>query len=212
MGHAYGGASQFFAMWIVGRDRPDGREGSWRVEFNIADLFESVVDAVGDREALVSGARRLTFAELDARANRLANALVGAGGRRRRSRRPLPLQRRASSWRRMLAAFKIRAVPININYRYVEEELAYLFANADVKALFVAAGALAARAGRARGRADVAHRRRRRGRRRTQGRGAGARRTRSCSRRPRRSDASVRARAAIATSSTRAERPACLAA
>src|SRR5258708_18306879 len=37
----------------------------------------------------------------------------------------------------MLAAFKLRAVPININYRYVEDELAYLFTNADLVALFV---------------------------------------------------------------------------
>ena len=59
--------------------------------FNLADLFERVCDAVPDREAVVlhaqkgsaSTARRLTFKELDDRANRLANALaergIGAG-------------------------------------------------------------------------------------------------------------------------------------
>ncbi len=35
----------------------------------------------------------------------------------------------------MLAAFKIRAVPVNVNYRYVEEELRYLFNDADAKAV-----------------------------------------------------------------------------
>ena len=35
----------------------------------------------------------------------------------------------------MLACYKLRAVPININYRYVEAELAYLFDNADLVAL-----------------------------------------------------------------------------
>ncbi|MGD0526721.1 MAG: AMP-binding protein, partial [Polyangiaceae bacterium] len=53
------------------------------MEFNIADLFESLADSIPDRMALVSGDQRFTFAELDARANRLANALrelgVGAG-------------------------------------------------------------------------------------------------------------------------------------
>ncbi|MQT00788.1 AMP-binding protein, partial [Streptomyces jumonjinensis] len=56
------------------------------MEYNLADLFESVVDVVPDREALVcldlpgTGAeRRLTYAELDAAANRIAHHLIGAG-------------------------------------------------------------------------------------------------------------------------------------
>ena len=53
------------------------------MEFNIADLFESVVDRIPDRLAVVSGEHRLTFAQLEARANRLADALrklgIGAG-------------------------------------------------------------------------------------------------------------------------------------
>jgi acyl-CoA synthetase (AMP-forming)/AMP-acid ligase II len=105
------------------------------MEFNIADLFESVVDAVPTRPALVSGSRRLTFAELDARANRLANALTEQGVRAG-DHLGLYLYNGAEFVETMLAAFKIRAVPININYRYVEEELAYLFANADLTTLF----------------------------------------------------------------------------
>ena len=46
---------------------------------NLADLFETVVDAVGDRDALVTAKRRLTYAELDERANRLANHLAAQG-------------------------------------------------------------------------------------------------------------------------------------
>ena len=49
------------------------------MEFNLADVFESVAATVPDREAIVWGDLRLTFAELDARANRLANVLHGAG-------------------------------------------------------------------------------------------------------------------------------------
>jgi non-ribosomal peptide synthetase component F len=44
------------------------------VNFNLADLFESVADAVPEREALVCGAQRLTFAQLDRRANQCAHA------------------------------------------------------------------------------------------------------------------------------------------
>ncbi len=47
--------------------------------FNLADLFESVVDALPDREVLVSSERRLTYLELDARANRLAHHLRERG-------------------------------------------------------------------------------------------------------------------------------------
>jgi acyl-CoA synthetase (AMP-forming)/AMP-acid ligase II len=106
------------------------------MEFNIADLFESLADHIPDRMALVSGDRRFTFAELEARANRVANALrelgIGAG-----DHVGLNLYNGNQFLEAMLAAFKLRAVPININYRYVEEELAYLCSNADLAAVVV---------------------------------------------------------------------------
>ncbi len=49
------------------------------MSFNLADLFESVVDTLPDREVLVSSERRLTYLELDARANRLAHYLRERG-------------------------------------------------------------------------------------------------------------------------------------
>ncbi|NNE75022.1 MAG: acyl-CoA synthetase [Acidimicrobiales bacterium] len=98
--------------------------------FNLADLFESVVDTVADRPAMITPARRLTFAEIDERANRLANHLaaqgVGAG-----DHVSLLLLNGTEYMEAMLAAFKLRAVPINVNYRYVERELEYLFDNSD---------------------------------------------------------------------------------
>ena len=48
-------------------------------QFNLADLFEIVVDTVPDRLALVAGDVRLTYRELDARANRLADHLTAVG-------------------------------------------------------------------------------------------------------------------------------------
>ncbi len=104
------------------------------MEFNIADLFESIADVIGDRDAVVSGETRLTFAELDRRANRLAHALsargIGPG-----DHIGLYLFNGHEFVEAMLAAFKLRAVPVNINYRYVADELRYLCTNADVKAL-----------------------------------------------------------------------------
>ena len=49
------------------------------MSFNLADLFEIVVDAAPEREVLVVGERRLTYAQLDGRANRLAHHLQACG-------------------------------------------------------------------------------------------------------------------------------------
>jgi fatty-acyl-CoA synthase len=104
------------------------------VEFNLADLFEAVADAAPERLALVAGPARLGYRQLDLRANRLAHHLaahgIGAG-----DWIGILAQNRAEWIETMLAAFKLRAVPININYRYVEHELRHLFDDADLTAL-----------------------------------------------------------------------------
>jgi 3-oxocholest-4-en-26-oate---CoA ligase len=99
------------------------------MEFNLADLFESVVDAVPEQTALVSGARRLSYAQLDRRANRLAHHLesVGIGPG---DRVGIQLTNGTEYLESMLACFKIRAVPVNVNYRYVAGELEYLYKDA----------------------------------------------------------------------------------
>jgi 3-oxocholest-4-en-26-oate---CoA ligase len=101
--------------------------------YNIADLFESLALAIPDRVALVSGATRLTFAELDRRADRVADVLRGKGvgpG----THVGLHLYNGHEFVELMLAAFKLRAVPINLNYRYVAAELRYLVGDADLVA------------------------------------------------------------------------------
>jgi 3-oxocholest-4-en-26-oate---CoA ligase len=104
------------------------------MEFNLADLFEHAVDAFGEREYLVADGKRRTYAEMDARANRLAHHLADQGigpGDHVGIYGVNSVEWIESLW----AIFKLRAVWININYRYVEDELAYLFGNADLKAL-----------------------------------------------------------------------------
>jgi acyl-CoA synthetase (AMP-forming)/AMP-acid ligase II len=101
---------------------------------NIADLFEHAVDVFPDRLAVACGDRHVTFAELEERANRLAHYLadrgVGPGTH-------IGVYGRSSIEliETLIAAYKLRAVPININYRYVENELRYLFLDADIVAL-----------------------------------------------------------------------------
>ena len=106
------------------------------MHFNFADLFEAIVDAVPQRAALVVGDQRRTFAQLEERANRLAHHLLGAGVR--------PGEHvgiyayNGVEWvEGMVALYKISAVPVNINYRYVEQELRYLCDNADLVAVIL---------------------------------------------------------------------------
>jgi acyl-CoA synthetase (AMP-forming)/AMP-acid ligase II len=101
------------------------------MEFNLGDMFETVADALPDQEAVVCGERRLTYAQLDERATRLAHWLL-ANGIGHGDHIGLYLYNSTEYLEGTLAAFKVRAVPININYRYVEEELRYLFDNADL--------------------------------------------------------------------------------
>jgi 3-oxocholest-4-en-26-oate---CoA ligase len=107
------------------------------VEFNLADLFEAVVDTVGSAEALVCGDargvhRRQSYDQLEARANQAAHLLsdlgVGSG-----DTVGLHLFNGHPFIEVMLACYKLRAVPVNLNYRYVADELAYLIDDADLR-------------------------------------------------------------------------------
>jgi len=105
------------------------------MEFNLADLLEAVVDAVPDHTAVVAGDRRLTYRELDERANRVAHYLLDIGVRPGQHVGIYSYNR--TEWAEaMIGCYKARAVPINVNYRYVVDELRYLFDNADLVALF----------------------------------------------------------------------------
>ncbi|MBM3659389.1 MAG: acyl-CoA synthetase [Actinobacteria bacterium] len=104
------------------------------MEFNLADLFEIVADTCPDRTALVAGDARLTYRELDERANRVAQHLRGAGVQ-------------PGEWVALLAwnraewieaqhgIYKARNAVVNVNYRYVAEELRYILDNSDAVAV-----------------------------------------------------------------------------
>jgi 3-oxocholest-4-en-26-oate---CoA ligase len=101
---------------------------------NIADLFEHAVDTVPERLAIACGDNQVTYRELEERSNQLAHCLAGSGvgpgdhvgvyGRNS-----------IEFVEALLACYKLRAIPVNVNYRYVEAELRYLFSEAELKGL-----------------------------------------------------------------------------
>lgn len=101
---------------------------------NIADLFEHAVDAAPDNRAVMVGERTVTFADLERDSNRLAHFLQSRGvqpGQHVGIYAKNSIEHVVA----LLAVLKIRAVGINVNYRYVEGELNYLFDNSDMVAL-----------------------------------------------------------------------------
>jgi len=103
---------------------------------NIADLFEHAVDAAPQNPAVKVGDRTVTFADLETESNKLAHYLQSQGVKAG-DHVAVYSKNSIEHVVAVLAIVKIRAVNINVNYRYVEGELNYLFDNADVVALLV---------------------------------------------------------------------------
>jgi acyl-CoA synthetase (AMP-forming)/AMP-acid ligase II len=101
---------------------------------NFADLFEHAADAFAERTAVACGDRQLTYRELEERANRLAHHLAGLGvgpG----DHVGLYARNSIEAIETLLATCKLRAAAVNINYRYVDNELQYMLADSDPVAL-----------------------------------------------------------------------------
>lgn len=111
---------------------------STRRTYNLADLFDIVAEAVPDREAIVIGNKRISYRQLAQRVERLAVWLhgqgIGAG-----DTVGLQMYNTEEYLETFMAACKVRAMPVNINYRYVAEELRYIYDNAKLAALFYSA-------------------------------------------------------------------------
>ncbi|KAA0116937.1 acyl-CoA synthetase [Mycolicibacterium sp. P9-22] len=101
---------------------------------NIADLAEHSIDAVPDRVALICGDERLTYAQLEDKANRLAHYLLEQGVKKD-DKVGLYCRNRIEIVIGMLGIVKAGAILVNVNFRYVEGELKYLFDNSDMVAL-----------------------------------------------------------------------------
>ncbi|MGI5328581.1 AMP-binding protein [Actinomadura nitritigenes] len=102
--------------------------------WNYADVLEAVARAHPERPALVHGDHRLTWAEFDDRASRLA-AVLEAGGLRPGDVVAEYMRNGTEYLETFLAASKAALAPMNTNHRYIEEELVQVWADADVKAV-----------------------------------------------------------------------------
>jgi fatty-acyl-CoA synthase len=117
------------------------------VDFSIAELQEEIAAAIPEREALVFRDRRFSYAALAERSRRLANYLLGRGLRVLRERGELAPHESGQDHlalylyngneyvEGMLGAWKARVAPVNVNYRYVDEELVYLLRDARARAI-----------------------------------------------------------------------------
>jgi acyl-CoA synthetase (AMP-forming)/AMP-acid ligase II len=102
--------------------------------YNFADLFELAADKVPDRVAIIDKRRQVTYRELDDRSTRFAHALLDAGVKA--GDHVGVLATNCIEWvEAMYGSYKIRARVVNVNFRYVEEEMRYLFDNSDMVAL-----------------------------------------------------------------------------
>jgi 3-oxocholest-4-en-26-oate---CoA ligase len=104
------------------------------MDWNLATAFESVCDALPERVALIQGDRRLSWRAFDDRAARIAAAFAAAGVGPD-SKVASYLYNCNEYMEALYGTFKLRAVPVNVNYRYLEDELVYLLDNSDAEVL-----------------------------------------------------------------------------
>lgn len=104
--------------------------------FNFADLLALVAAEVPERTALVCGNERMTYAELADRVGQLA-AFLDHRGLRAGDTLALHCANRPEYLIGFFAACRLGVLPFNVNYRYVEAELEYLYDNARTAAALV---------------------------------------------------------------------------
>jgi acyl-CoA synthetase (AMP-forming)/AMP-acid ligase II len=102
--------------------------------WNFADVWETVADTLPDAPALAHGDHRLSWSELDRRADGVARALIAAGTSQQ-DKVAQYLYNANEYIESVFACFKAGLVPVNTNYRYTEDELAYLWDNSDAVAV-----------------------------------------------------------------------------
>lgn len=101
---------------------------------NFASVWETIGDLAPDRTAVVVGDERIDWSSLDDRAARLASAFVRLGVRQGTKVAQL-LYNCREYVETVYATFKLRAEPVNINYRYVGDEIAHVLTNSDTEVL-----------------------------------------------------------------------------
>lgn len=115
--------------------------------FDLFSVFRTVATTVPDQELLVRGDLRLTYGRVEEDVEALARFLAGRGLGCHTEREELAghesgqdhvglyLHNGPEYLEAMIASYRARAVPVNVNYRYVAEELAYVLVDAGTRAL-----------------------------------------------------------------------------
>ena len=103
---------------------------------NVGYLLTQKAAQVGNREALIFGNTRLTYYDLNARANKLANAMLKLGIKKG-DHVGLLLRNCNEFWEAFFAVAKIGAVVVPINWRFVARELEFVINDSEVKMLFL---------------------------------------------------------------------------
>lgn len=98
--------------------------------WNFADVWETIADQIPDAQAQVQADRRISWAEFDRRADGVARTLLDRGAAEQ-DKVAQYLYNCPEYLESIFGAFKAGLVPINTNYRYTDDELAYLWDNAD---------------------------------------------------------------------------------
>jgi len=105
------------------------------MNLDFASVWEMIADLVPENDALICGEEIVSWKEYDSKSSKIASALTKAG-LRANSKAGLYLNNSNEYLIGQNAIFKIGGIPINVNYRYVEEELIYLLENSDAEAVF----------------------------------------------------------------------------
>ena len=105
------------------------------MEMNFATVWESITDVIPDAPAITHGDLTRTWAEYTERAARVAGAL-DAHGLGHDAKTALYMYNCNEYLEAQYGCMKTRGVPINVNYRYLDDELWYLLDNSDSRALF----------------------------------------------------------------------------
>jgi acyl-CoA synthetase (AMP-forming)/AMP-acid ligase II len=105
-------------------------------QWNLADCLDRIAAVRGDEEALLQADRRISWRQLERRASNLA-AWMLAQGASHQAKVAIYTYNHPAFMETVYAAFKAALVPVNVNYRYREEELRYLLDNADAEIVVV---------------------------------------------------------------------------
>src|SRR5512139_3933428 len=105
-------------------------------QWNLADCLDHVAAIRGEEDALIQGPHRVTWTHLERRARNLAAWMVERGASHQ-AKLALYTYNHPAYMEGVYAAMKAALVPVNVNYRYREEELRYLLDNADAEIAIV---------------------------------------------------------------------------